>query len=141
MVTHRNIPCNDTKNINILSKLCINGSNWDLDCVPNSGQHEGNDGMTYSLRVTVGIWCILVALVGIFGNLLTLFALPHAKKNRIGNKAWSRYWNTSTVFIINLARIDLIFCIVCMPTFIIPFLTQSWEYGYMPCNGNPLVPG
>jgi hypothetical protein len=99
-----------------------------LECVSKLSEFDSEDTnytVTYGLRISVGVWCILVAIVGIFGNLLTLFALPYDYKQRYKNGCSnSETWNTSTIFIINLARIDLFFCIFCMPTFIIPLLTQ-----------------
>ena len=138
-MVHHYIPCNDSENIFLLSQLCINGSHKELECVPHSGHIDSDQkeyNATYGLRIAVGIWCVLVSLVGIFGNLLTLFALPHAYTIKHGNKTCCKTWNTSTVFIINLARIDLFYCVFCMPTFIIPFLTQKWGLeSVMPCYG------
>ena len=124
---HHFIPCSDSNNIYNLSLLCLNPTNVNLECVSNLSRFDSDDtsyDLTYALRISVGVWCILVAIVGIFGNLLTLFALPYDYKRRYRNVSNSETWNTSTIFIINLARIDLVFCIFCMPTFIFPLLTQ-----------------
>ena len=123
------ITCSNATNIHKLSLLCLNAPTVSLECVSNLSGLDSKDtsyAVTYGLRITVGVWCILVAIVGILGNLLTLFALPYDNQRRYKNGfSNSETWNTSTIFIINLARIDLFFCVFCMPTFIIPLLTQK----------------
>ena len=139
MGENRSIHCNSSRDIYLLNKLCLNSSTWNIECVPNNVDDEKttkDNQVEHVLIIVVGVWCVLIAIFGIFGNLLTLYSLPHAKKNSIGGKCWSKTWNTSTVFIINLARIDLFFCVFCIPTFAIPFLTQNWKYGHIPCRRN-----
>ena len=55
-----------------LSKLCIeNAQNNDLyDCFPEK--------ITTTLSNFAGIWCIINAVLGFTGNLLTLLAIPYA---------------------------------------------------------------
>ena len=138
MDEHNFIPCNDSNNIHSLSVLCLNTSHLNLECVSNLSGFDSEDtshSFTYGLRICVGVWCILVTIVGICGNLLTLYALPYDYNKRYRNGcSISETWNTSTVFIVNLARIDLFFCIFCMPTFIIPFITQNWPIQRL-CHG------
>ena len=136
---YRFLTCNDPEGRYQLAKLCIRNDIdlTELDCVPGAKANGSNDehrNVVHALRVAVGIWCLFVAIVGILGNLLTLFALPYAKKKN--QRFFRENWNSSTMFILNLAMVDLVFCIICIPTFSIPFLTQGWEYGNMPCNGN-----
>ena len=127
-----------------LSECCVEGRDQGiditaLDCVPgsilskNQSSYEDRD-IIHALRIAVGVWGILVAIVGIVGNLFTFAALSHAKQRK--RHRLHENWNTTTVFVLNMAAIDLIFCIICIPTYVIPFLTQGWEYGNMPCKGN-----
>ena len=142
MYENRSVQCNSSKDIYLLSKLCLNTSTWNFECVANNvvDQNITNDEQgKHVLRITVGVWCVLIAIFGILGNLLTLYSLPHAKTNNIGGRCWNKTWNTSTVFILNLARIDLFFCVVCIPTFAIPFLKQSWKYGFIPSRCSRLL--
>ena len=134
-VDYQSLTCNSIKDILALSELCVKNDQdlTLLDCVPNARANDENRNTRHALRMAVGVWCIFVAMVGVFGNLLTLFALPYAKKKR---NILSDNWNTSTMFILNLALVDLVFCVICIPSFSIPFLTQNWKYGNMPCNGN-----
>ena len=65
--------CNRLEDIYSLSDACNSVEiDWEqLDCVPSS-----------KWRVAVGVWCIFVLISGIIGNVLTLLAIPHAKKKR-----------------------------------------------------------
>ena len=113
MYENRSVQCNSSKDIYLLSKLCLNTSTWNFECVANNVVDQNitkDEQGKHVLRITVGVWCVLIAIFGILGNLLTLYSLPHAKTNNIGGRCWNRTWNTSTVFILNLARIDLFFC-------------------------------
>ena len=55
-----------------LSKLCVNGSNWnEFECI------YGLEHQRFSRRA-LGVWAIIVSLVGVFGNTLTLLSVPFA---------------------------------------------------------------
>ena len=65
----------------------------------------------YRLRshnIFVAIWGIINFIVGVIGNSLTIVAIPYAVyRKRYGlDKAWL----DSTIFIINLAVSDLMYC-------------------------------
>ena len=132
------LACNSVQNQHILSDLCPNETArvlYGLPCIPNVNEDNGTiHSAMHILRLSLVIWCICIAVIAISGNLLTLVALPFARKKR--RHRMDENWNTSTVFILHLAAVDLLFCIVCIPTFVIPFLSQGWDYGNMPCYGN-----
>ena len=133
------LSCNTIEHQQILHKVCLNMTArklFDIDCVPNMdrlGVSDANRKLFYPLRISLGIWCIFAAVVGILGNILTLLALPFARSNR--RHRVDEIWNTSTIFILHLAVVDLMFCIISIPSFSIAFLSQGWEYGNMPCDG------
>ena len=55
-----------------LSKFCVNGSDWsNLECIHDI------DEQSFSRNI-LGIWAIIVSVVGIIGNVLTLLAVPFA---------------------------------------------------------------
>jgi len=57
-----------------LSTYCLSEEGQSLDrCAPK---------VTYVLQRFAGIWCIINAVVGFFGNLLTLLAIPYAAWNK-----------------------------------------------------------
>ena len=72
------LECEEGKNLYLLSKLCVNGSNVDnLECIQNY-----NDITYWVLRKLLAIWSILVGSLGICGNILTLLAIPYAAKRK-----------------------------------------------------------
>ena len=71
--------CNssDPNAIHLLSKLCVNGSNIDgvHDCFDKSMMH-------CPYRKSLGVWAIIIIVIGVLGNLLTLLAVPYAARHR-----------------------------------------------------------
>jgi len=78
-------------------------------------------------RSFAGFVCIAVAVIGTLGNLLTLTAIPWAQRNKILG------FNQSTIFILNLAFADFLYCIFNLPVYAItyldglPFDPNSWQ--------------
>ena len=73
-----NLVCDKARvnNISFLSKVCVDGTdNGTLDCLT-----EDADEVKY--RTALGIWAIVILIVGVFGNALTLLALPYAAHKR-----------------------------------------------------------
>ena len=60
--------------------------------------------------------CIIVAIVGAVGNLLTLLAIPWAQRKKLPgfNIAPSKY---TTIFIVNLAFADFLYCVINLPMY------------------------
>ena len=73
------IYCNCSRNIFVLSEICLNSSSSSKECVLNipkedycNTQLEVTDtrtNLTLNLRVATGIWSIFIGLFGIFGNI------------------------------------------------------------------------
>ena len=62
-----------------MSKICLNSSiNKQSDCFPSN--YTDKDGMDFATMA--GILCILNAIIGTFGNLLTILALPFAARRK-----------------------------------------------------------
>ena len=65
-------------------------------------------------ELTFEIWVsfrVVAAIIGVLGNLLTLISVTYARKNRKhGLHNTTRL--SSTIFILNLAIVDLIYCLV-----------------------------
>ena len=73
--------CSEDQPISVynLSHICLDLSLNDsikneLDCFPEQ--------FTFATSTVVGTWCILNCVIGFFGNLLTLLAIPYAAKNK-----------------------------------------------------------
>ena len=60
--------------------------------------------------------CIIVAVFGALGNLLTLLAIPWAQSNKIlgFNRTPLKY---TTIYIVNLAFADFLYCITNLPMY------------------------
>lgn len=106
--------------VGVLSQACVNGSfkelsldEWNERCFPTHLENLG-------LRTATGLWALFNFLVGSFGNVLTLMAIPYAKSKR-KYEIETSFWMTD-VWILNLAFCDLLFCIFCLPQYFIPYL-------------------
>ena len=63
---------------------------------------------------TFEIWAGFISsliILGILGNALTIIAVAHAKLNGKHNFADIINWNSKTVFVLNLAFVDLSYCL------------------------------
>ena len=60
--------------------------------------------------------CIIIAIVGSAGNLLTLRAVPWAQDNKVlgFNISPLKY---TTIFIVNLALADFLYCVTSLPMY------------------------
>ncbi|XP_026482416.1 G-protein coupled receptor 84 [Ctenocephalides felis] len=73
--------------------------------------------------------CLLFALIGIPGNLITIAALARCKKVR----------NATAVFIMNLSLSDLLFCCFNLPLAASTFRERAWHHGTAMCVLFPLL--
>ena len=121
------VSCSTSEQIYILNELCTNGSDSTmLECYKNHGP------MTDVGRLLTGIWHIVIGLIGIFGNVTTLIALPiAAKKKRHGI---DRDYNTTTVFLLHLSFVDLLHCFFMAIPRGIMYLMNSSPFGIYGCQ-------
>ena len=98
------INCSTEENILILSDLCMAGKiSSGAECVQNL------DSTTKAIRYVTGSWYIIVAVLGILGNLATLFSIPFATRRK--QYGFDKNVET-TIFILNLSCIDLCYCLL-----------------------------
>ena len=65
--------CNIDTTFN-LSSICLNQSyDFPPQCYPSEDQH---------LKIIEGVWCVINAIIGFTGNLLTIIAIPYAAKHK-----------------------------------------------------------
>ncbi|XP_005179966.2 G-protein coupled receptor moody isoform X2 [Musca domestica] len=86
-------------------------------------------GYSDDLLNTATIGCILFIVIGIPGNILTIFALSRGKQNR----------NSTAMFIINLSVSDLLFGCFNLPLAASTFLRRAWIHGDLLCRLFPLL--
>ena len=64
--------CNDTNYVEVWSDYCFNVVF--LDACYSSNHYE--------FKFALGIWCVILGLIGLVGNLLTIIAIPYAAKKK-----------------------------------------------------------
>ena len=108
--------------VELMSHYCINGSavhldlhKWNELCFPTI-KEESTTG-----RKLAGVWALCSMLVGIFGNSLTLIAIPYAKWRR-RHEIHNNFW-TNHIWVLHLALVELMCCILTLPVlFVFPYL-------------------
>ncbi|GAB0098128.1 G-protein coupled receptor moody [Sergentomyia squamirostris] len=99
---------------------------------PTITDTNGNDALfpnySDSLLRFASIMCIIFALIGIPGNLITIVALARCKKVR----------NATALFVINLSCSDLLFCCFNLPLAASTFWYRGWRHGNTMCKLFPL---
>ena len=80
------------------------------------------------LATIAGVLCILVAVIGAAGNLLTLLAIPWAQTNKIlgFHRTPLKYTN---IFNVNLAFADFLYCVTSLPMYSLTYLHRGWPNG------------
>ena len=79
---------------------------------------ENDDGLDEWARDMVKVVCCTVSVLGGIGNLLTLCAVPYANRCcRAPLEVKRLRYSTATVFILNLAVADLLYCLVNLPLY------------------------
>ena len=119
--------CNSTEDIYWLSQICINGSNTNnYECV------KFYNTTISVIRKGIGVWFLLVAVLGTLGNLMTLIAIPQAARYKRHNL--DKHFNTSTIFILHLAFIDLSHCVLFIWPQVVFNLFDSSPFGSWGCK-------
>ena len=119
--------CSNSNQVYLLNQLCTNGSDsTSLECYKYQGP------MTDTSRLATGIWHIVIALVGIFGNVTTLIALPYAAKRK--RHGIDKGYETTTVFLLHLSFVDLLHCLVMAIPRGIMYLKDRSPFGIYGCQ-------
>ena len=108
--------CNDTNHIQMFSDFCLEYPK-EKQCFPQ--QMRG-------MSVAAGVWCIMNAILGFSGNLLTILAIPYAAKKKKFNL--HRNWPL-TIFILNLAIADFLYSSINLPLYALQYLHEGWFWG------------
>ena len=116
-----NLTCSKSPHLQNISENCLIFPN-DTICFPSQFASIGD---------ITGVWCFANAIVGSTGNLLTMIAIPYAAKRRKFNL--HRNWIT-TIFVINLAFADFLYCTVNLPLYALNYLNQGWFWGKNLCQ-------
>ncbi|GBN04438.1 G-protein coupled receptor moody [Araneus ventricosus] len=130
--------------IDVTSDNSLSTDSWDFVLFDNNTTSNASQGLqkfgthgneTVFFRYPAELMdfaaaCFIVfAVVGVFGNLVSILALSKSQKLR----------NATTAFIVNLCVADLLFCGFSMPLSALTFLERDWNYGEVLCKLFPLV--
>ena len=128
-----NLNVNDSNAVNPTTSLRIpfNRTSRKLGIIELSSKSY-NPFRFASSNIYTGIWGVINCIIGIFGNLLTLIAIPYAAKRR--RHELHKHWDASTIFILNLSLFDLGFCLFGMPHDILMHLGIGWPFGSTACT-------
>ena len=73
--------CNGTENKFWLSYICTNGSDTTgFECY---NDYYTQSKTAYVIRKGLGVWLVLIGILGAFGNFYTLLSIPFASKKKI----------------------------------------------------------
>ena len=71
-----NCDIDNRNDIYALSKLCVNGSDWnEFECIADLDHQRIS-------RRALGVWAIIVSFVGVLGNILMLLSVPFAARRK-----------------------------------------------------------
>ena len=119
--------CDSVEDIYWLSRICINGTySNEFECVKFYSQS------VTIIRKGIGIWFLCVAILGTFGNLMTLIAIPYAARHKRHNL--HLHFNATTLFILNLAFVDFFHCLFFTWPQVIFNLSNSSPFGDWGCK-------
>ncbi|XP_037068751.1 protein trapped in endoderm-1-like [Pollicipes pollicipes] len=94
--------------------------------VDSGTSSDDDDGLHDWARDMVKGVCCMVAVLGGVGNLLTLTAVPYASRCcRAPREVKRLRYSTATVFILNLAVADLLYCLVNLPLYYLQYSRPS----------------
>ena len=120
--------CNESSILEY-SRLCV-GDNPPDDCYPNV-----KSPVVMALNISFQTANILL---GVSGNLLTLLAIPYARRRRrFGFKNSSD--DPTNLYILHLAFCNLLFCLVVVPLFALHFVFRGWPLGNTICLASVVI--
>jgi hypothetical protein len=118
-VTMAAVTCS-TSTVIEYSLLCL-GNNPPDDCYPDKNLLSNT------------IWSAFLLLnifFGLTGNLLTLVSVPYAKYRK---KFGFSCTESTSLYILNLASCDFLFCAVAAPSFVLSVIYRGWPFGETMC--------
>ena len=119
--------CNVENSSSFLISLCTGVCSVDsnVECV------QDLDSENKRIRFIVGLLSLIITIIGVFGNSLTLLSVPFAiRREKFG---FDRNIET-TIFILNLSCIDILYCLLCGLHLSTSFLCNTWMYSLQTCR-------
>ena len=125
--TMQKLTCNGSESIYNLSGVCLD--NYDETSYECRVEFTN---ATLVARYIEGAWLILVAILGIFGNLATLLSISFSAMRK--SNGLHRKFKNVTIFILHLCLVDLIWCLFCALPASYESLMREWPFGKTACS-------
>ena len=69
-----------------------------------------------------------------------LKSLPALKTMYFSRYGLERNYNSTTIFTLHLAFIDLCFCVICIPQYTLSYIAEQWPFGEFLCKwSGPII--
>ena len=138
-----------------ISKICVEEPyTEEYPCYPDYLKESGP---------YFGTWCLFISFLGMFGNLLTMLAIPYAANRKKYVMSYLMFKNIneifcfqinqnqikqeynfhcrfglhkqtrSSIFVLNLAFADFVYCTFCLPISSTSYFTKGWVLGPVLC--------
>ena len=108
------------------SEICTNGSNTtSYECI------QDDEGIPLVLRYIQGVWFLIIFIVGSFGNLTTIIAIPLAINKKISG--FEQAYSITNFFILHLSIVELCHCVTYTLATSISMIMQAWHLGTTWC--------
>ena len=124
------LSCNTTYEKFWLSYQCTNGSDTaEFECY---NDYYTENQAAYLFRTGLGVWLIIVGVLGTLGNLVTLVILPFsAKRKKFGLE---QNFQTNTIYLLHMCFIDLCNCMLYIFPHGIIHVTGKWPFPPFGCS-------
>jgi hypothetical protein len=119
------ISCNASSIIEY-STICLGDDPAD-DCYPDKNLLNN---IICAMFLTINI------LIGLAGNLLTLLSIPYAKYRK---KFGFSHSETTSIYILNLAMWDFLFCALAAPSHVLHVIYHGWPFGETMCAMTAII--
>ena len=122
--------CNGTENKFWLSYICTNGSDTTgFECY---NDYYTQSKTAYVIRKGLGVWLVLIGILGAFGNFYTLLSIPFASKRK--KYGLDENYKTTTIFLLHLCFIDFVNCLIYILPGGITHLMWKWPFPPFGCS-------
>ena len=81
--------------------------------------------MHISIVLAIYAPLFFISIIGIIGNLVTIFAFYYAKRKR--RHGFHESWCTSTIYVVNLAIIDFLYCLAMLVQYFLVLYYTTYE--------------
>ena len=122
-----NNSCNTVDQVYLLNQIC--SKRFDPNIYECSREYGD---WAEPARILSGTWHIFIGIIGIVGNLMTIFAIPYAAERK--RHEIDKNYATTTVFLLHLSFIDVLHCVLMTIPRGVMFLGEISPFGENSCK-------